>query len=111
MPSTYEGFGLPVLEAMRLGTPVICARGSSLPEVAGDAAAWVDPTDDVRLASLVGRILSDEQLGAKMRADSLAQAARFTWDETARRTLAAFDEAMEIAHAQPVQRASLWRWG
>jgi glycosyltransferase involved in cell wall biosynthesis len=111
MPSTYEGFGLPVLEAMQLGTPVICTRGSSLPEVAGDAAAWVDPDDDARLATFICRILSDEHLKTAMRDASLAQSARFTWDETARRTIAAFEEAIEIAHTQPVQRSSLWRWG
>jgi glycosyltransferase involved in cell wall biosynthesis len=97
MPSTYEGFGLPVLEAMRLGTPVICARASSLPEVGGDAAAWVAPDDDARLAETISRILSDARVAAEMRTASLAQAARFSWDETARRTLAAFDDAVRIA--------------
>jgi glycosyltransferase involved in cell wall biosynthesis len=97
MPSTYEGFGLPVLEAMRLGTPVICARASSLPEVGGDAAAWVDPHDDTRLAATIASILSDGRVAAEMRAASLAQAARFSWDETARRTVAAFDEAVAVA--------------
>jgi glycosyltransferase involved in cell wall biosynthesis len=93
MPSIYEGFGLPVLEAMRLGTPVICARASSLPEVAGDAALWVDGEDDGALATSIGRVLSDERLSASMRAASLAQARKFSWDETARRTIAAFEEA------------------
>ncbi|MDB4912536.1 MAG: glycosyltransferase [Gemmatimonadetes bacterium] len=97
MPSTYEGFGLPVLEAMRMGTPVICARASSLPEVAGDAAAWVDPNDAAAVTRAINQLLSDKQLGARMRAASLAQSARFTWDETARKTMAAFDEAIAIA--------------
>ncbi|MEP6729029.1 MAG: glycosyltransferase family 1 protein [bacterium] len=97
MPSTYEGFGLPVLEAMRLGTPVICANASSLPEVAGDAAALIDPEDDVALADIILRVMSDERLNASMRAASLAQAAKFSWDETARQTIAAFEEAIEIA--------------
>jgi glycosyltransferase involved in cell wall biosynthesis len=96
MPSTYEGFGLPVLEAMRLGTPVICARASSLPEVGGDAAAWVDPHDDARLAATISRVLSNEGVAADMRAASLAQAARFSWDETARLTIAAFDHAVKV---------------
>ncbi len=95
MPSTYEGFGLPVLEAMRLGTPVICARASSLPEVAGDAAALIDPDDDEELASIILRVMSDDRLNASMRAASLAQSARFSWDETARRTINAFEEAIE----------------
>ena len=97
MPSTYEGFGLPVLEAMRLGTPVICTSASSLPEVAGDAAALIDPDDDVALATIILRVMSDDRLNASMRAASLAQAARFSWDETARHTISAFEEAIEMA--------------
>lgn len=96
MPSTYEGFGLPVLEAMRLGTPVICARGSSLPEVAGDAAMWVDSEDDADLAAKIGLILADERVGASMRAASLEQASRFSWDDTARLTIATFEEALTM---------------
>ena len=97
MPSTYEGFGLPVLEAMRLGTPVICARSSSLPEVGGDAALWVNATDDADLASKINLVVSDPAVYARMRADSLARAACFSWDETARQTLAAFEEARSLA--------------
>lgn len=97
MPSTYEGFGLPVLEAMRMGTPVICTRGSSLPEVAGNAALWVNGDDDEDLAGKIGRVLSDERLAASMRDASLTQAARFTWDDTARETIATFEEAIQLA--------------
>jgi glycosyltransferase involved in cell wall biosynthesis len=99
MPSSYEGFGLPVLEAMRLGTPVICVRASSLPEVAGDAAAWVEADDDAQLAAAISRVLSDARLSATMRSASLEQAARFTWDQTARQTLAAFDDALALANS------------
>jgi len=96
-PSSYEGFGLPVLEAMRLGTPVICAGASSLPEVAGDAAQWVVPDDDAQLASTICRVVGDDGLRATMRAASIAQGLRFSWDETARLTLAAFDDALDAA--------------
>ncbi|CAN5918592.1 N/A [soil metagenome] len=96
MPSTYEGFGLPVLEAMRMGTPVICARGSSLPEVAGDAALWVNGDDDEDLADKIGQVLSDERVAASMRAASLQQAARFFWEDTARATIAAFEETIQL---------------
>lgn len=97
MPSTYEGFGLPVLEAMRLGTPVISARSSSLPEVGGDAALWVDAADDADLARKIDLVVSDPRVGAKLRAASLARAACFSWDATARQTVAAFDEAFALA--------------
>jgi glycosyltransferase involved in cell wall biosynthesis len=96
MPSTYEGFGLPVLEAMSFGTPVICARASSLPEVGGDAAAWVNPDDDRQVARAISRLIADPGVKASMRAASLAQAARFSWEETARQTLAAFDDAIAV---------------
>jgi glycosyltransferase involved in cell wall biosynthesis len=97
MPSNYEGFGLPVLEAMRLGAPVICARASSLPEVGGDAAAWIDPDDDVRLAEMITRLMTEPSLRASMRAASVAHEARFSWDSTARQTLSVFDEAARLA--------------
>jgi alpha-1,3-rhamnosyl/mannosyltransferase len=96
-PSSYEGFGLPVLEAMRLGTPVICARASSLPEVAGDAAAYVHPDDDEALAAIAARVLEDDALHARMRVAGLAQSERFSWEDTARATLDAFDEAVAMA--------------
>ena len=97
MPSTYEGFGLPVLEAMRLGTPVISARSSSLPEVGGDAALWVDCGDDVDLAAKIDLVVSDPRVRSEMRAASLARAACFSWDATAQQTMAAFDDAFAIA--------------
>jgi glycosyltransferase involved in cell wall biosynthesis len=98
-PSSYEGFGLPVLEAMQVGTPVICARASSLPEVAGNAAVYVEQDDDAALAAAIGRLLDDDALRASMRAASLAQSARFSWNQTARQTLAAFDDAIRADRA------------
>jgi glycosyltransferase involved in cell wall biosynthesis len=102
-PSSYEGFGLPALEAMQLGAPVICVRASSLPEVAGDAALYVGLDDADGLAGAMTRLLGDDALRDSMRAASLAQSARFAWDETARLTLAAFEEAAAPARS-PVAR-------
>lgn len=98
-PSTYEGFGLPVLEAMQLGTPVISTRASSLPEVGGDAAIWIDPQDDAALADNIIRVMTDEALNRSMRAASIAQSARFNWASTALMTLAVFEEAVLMAAA------------
>ncbi len=86
MPSRYEGFGLPVLEAMACGTPVVCSNTSSLPEVAGDAAL-LTPPDDVRgWGEAIARVLSDDALRAQMRERGLLQAARFSWEQAARQT-------------------------
>ena len=86
MPSLYEGFGFPVLEAMACGTPVVCSDASSLPEVAGDAALLVAPTDDEALAANVQRILDDPALAAVLSASGIQRAARFRWSECARKT-------------------------
>jgi glycosyltransferase involved in cell wall biosynthesis len=89
-PSRYEGFGLPVLEAMACGTPVIASRAASIPEVAGDAAILVDPDDVPGWGGAIARVLTDRGLSDRMRAAGLARAAGFTWARTARLTLDAY---------------------
>ena len=83
-PSLYEGFGLPPLEAMASGTPVVTSNVSSLPEVAGDAALLVDPMDAGAIAGAIRRVLSDPALAADLRARGLARAREFSWARAAR---------------------------
>jgi glycosyltransferase involved in cell wall biosynthesis len=92
-PSLYEGFGLPVLEAMACGTPVVCSNASSLPEVAGDAALMVDPLDVEGLATAMERVLSDEELRAELTERGFKQARKFSWERCARETLAVLERA------------------
>jgi glycosyltransferase involved in cell wall biosynthesis len=94
-PSLYEGFGLPVLEAMACGVPVVCSHISSLPEVAGDAALMVDPLDVDALAQAMARVLKDPDLRRDLIARGLVQAARFTWERAARQLQGTFDELGE----------------
>jgi alpha-1,3-rhamnosyl/mannosyltransferase len=93
-PSLYEGFGLPPLEAMTCGTPVITSAVSSLPEVVGDAALLVDPLDVDELAGAIKRLWHDDTLRAELRARGLARARQFTWDRTARLTLDVYAAAL-----------------
>jgi glycosyltransferase involved in cell wall biosynthesis len=90
-PSLYEGFGLPVLEAMSCGTPVVCSNTSSLPEVAGDAALLVDPLNIDALAETIGQVATQTEMRQAMREKGLAQAARFSWARTAQETRAAYN--------------------
>jgi glycosyltransferase involved in cell wall biosynthesis len=89
-PSLFEGFGLPVLEAMACGTPTITSNASSLPEVAGDAALLIDPADTEGLAGAMAYVLAEPEMAAKMRAAGLRQAARFSWASTAAQTAAVY---------------------
>ncbi|HUP44364.1 MAG TPA: glycosyltransferase family 1 protein [Thermoanaerobaculia bacterium] len=87
-PSIYEGFGFPVLEAMAHGTPVIAARSSSLPEIAGEAALYFAPSDVEGLIAALERLLDDAPLRAAMVEKGKAQAAKFTWEDAAEKTAA-----------------------
>ncbi len=84
-PSLYEGFGLPPLEAMASGTPVVTSNLSSLPEVAGDAAVLVDPYDPAAIADGIYRVLSDDGFSAELRRKGLARARQFSWETSVRR--------------------------
>jgi len=93
LPSLYEGFGMPLLEAMACGTPVVTTTSSSLPEVVGDAGLTVDATDADALGEALLRLLNDAGLRAELRERGLLQARRFAWRERAERTLAVYQEA------------------
>lgn len=97
-PSLYEGFGLPPLEAMACGTPVITSNASSLPEVVGEAAIMVDPYDVEGLAAAIARVLDDALLRADLRTRGLQRAALFSWERTARETIAVYEQAMAVKH-------------
>ncbi len=106
-PSLYEGFGLPLLEAMACGVPVVTSNISSLPEVAGDAAVLVDPRDEQGLAAAIARLLRDEALRGRLREAGIARARQFSWEATARRTLDAYAAVVQAAHgATPRRRES-----
>ena len=108
LPSLYEGFGFPVLEAMACATPVICSHAASLPEVAGDAALLIDPHDPADLVAALTRLLTQPDLAADLRTRGLAQAARFTWAAAARATVAVYQAAVyqAAAHQATTPRAT-----
>ncbi len=94
-PSLYEGFGLPVLEAMGCGCPVICSDRSSLPEIVGDAALLIDPNDSGQLASMLTRVLESPALQGELRTRGLGRAGQFSWNRTAAETVAVYRRVVD----------------
>ena len=101
-PSLFEGFGLPVLEAMACGTPTITSRASSLPEVAGEGAILVDPEDVKQLAEAIHQVLTTPGLAGQLRAAGLRQATRFPWERTAAATREVYRSVLGLPQQEGV---------
>ena len=95
-PSYFEGFGLPPLEAMKCGAPVIVGNKTSLPEVVGDAALMIDPFDVNAIAAAIKRVIADSDVRAELRVKGLERAKQFDWKETARQTLEVYERAYSL---------------
>ncbi len=105
-PSLYEGFGLPPLEAMACGTPVVTSNAASLPEVVGDAALQIAPDDENALTDALVRAATDANLRAELSARGLTQAAKFSWARTARETTAVYRTVIAESTARQVERGA-----
>lgn len=92
MASVYEGFGLPILEAMACGSPVVCSQTSSLPELGGSAAHYFEPTDIDSMAAALDSVLGDPSLQEKMREKGLQQVSQFSWERAATETLGVYEK-------------------
>jgi alpha-1,3-rhamnosyl/mannosyltransferase len=94
LPSLYEGFGLPVLEAFACGTPVICSNCGSLPDTCGQAALQIDPHDTAGICEAMRKVLMDTCFAGELIKRGHKQAAKFSWQETARQTIMAYEQAV-----------------
>ena len=94
-PSFYEGFGLPVLEAMTVGVPVICSHAASIPEVAGDAGIYFDPFSIKDMATCIARVSKNQLLRQELREKGFKNLDRFSWQQTAAQTVAVYDEVLQ----------------
>ena len=103
-PSAYEGFGLPVLEAISCGTPIVAYRNSSIPEVVGDAGLLIDERQPGQLLEAIRTLLARDDLVGELRAKGLEQAKRFRWEDTARKTLAVYREVCARKGRKPNRR-------
>jgi len=103
-PSFYEGFGLPILETMAVGVPVVCSKAASLPEVAGDAAVFFDPFSVKDMAESIASVATDLQLRANLRQKGFKNLERFSWKKTAAETVAVYNELLQdkVANVSPV---------
>ena len=91
-PSRYEGFGIPLLEAMACGTPIITGQETALPEIAGDAALYVNVQDSEQLAAVLGELIDDSELQERLRHKGFDRVKQFSWERAARETLAVYQE-------------------
>jgi len=108
-PSLYEGFGLPALEAMACGCPVVTSNTSSLPEVVGEAGIMVNPYDTRSLAQAMRRVLADNELRDSMIRKGLEQARKFSWEKAARLTLQVYDKTIGQVASRLFEKAIYWR--
>jgi len=105
-PSLYEGFGLPPLEAMAHGTPVVTSNVTSLPEVVGNAAVLVNPENVFEIMRALHRVLMDKALRERMKERGYQQAAKFSWETSVRRMLAAYGQIANPSQALPSQHSA-----
>jgi glycosyltransferase involved in cell wall biosynthesis len=108
-PSFFEGFGLPPLEAMKCGAPVVVGNRTSIPEVVGDAAIALDPYNEAEISSAIEQVVNDSDLRDKLRVKGFQRAQQFDWQETARRTLSVYEEVVHASMAMNSPKTGLAR--